>query len=218
MNAVESNVIRRLGPGDEDVVRALAEDEPQTALLADDATTSSPRSTATRRSASSSATSSRGGTAGRRSSSSTRSTSTRQHRRQGIGRRLMEELARSASDEAFVLTDAGQRGGERPLRVARRRAGRHGDVGLPSYRPADRRGRGDCSSPGTPTPRSRATGTTRRSRATRCWSGCSATGVDAWIVEADGEPVGYLQSWWEHDRRGAAASTVSSSRRRAAAG
>ena len=21
--------------------------------------------------------------------------------------------------------------------------------------------------------------------------------VDAWIVEADGEPVGYLQSWWE---------------------
>ena len=28
--------------------------------------------------------------------------------------------------------------------------------------------------------------------------------VDAWIVEADGEPVGYLQSWWEPDepRRG----------------
>ena len=28
--------------------------------------------------------------------------------------------------------------------------------------------------------------------------------VDAWIVEADGEPVGYLQSWWEDDgpRRG----------------
>jgi aminoglycoside 6'-N-acetyltransferase len=28
--------------------------------------------------------------------------------------------------------------------------------------------------------------------------------VDAWIVEADGEPVGYLQSWWEEDdpRRG----------------
>ena len=23
--------------------------------------------------------------------------------------------------------------------------------------------------------------------------------VDAWIVEADGEPVGYLQSWWEDD-------------------
>ena len=23
--------------------------------------------------------------------------------------------------------------------------------------------------------------------------------VDAWIVEADGEPVGYLQSWWEPD-------------------
>ncbi|HEY6030802.1 MAG TPA: GNAT family N-acetyltransferase [Gaiellaceae bacterium] len=30
--------IRRLGPGDEDVVRALAEDEPQTALLADERT------------------------------------------------------------------------------------------------------------------------------------------------------------------------------------
>ena len=28
--------------------------------------------------------------------------------------------------------------------------------------------------------------------------------VDAWIVEEDGEPVGYLQSWWEADepRRG----------------
>lgn len=28
--------------------------------------------------------------------------------------------------------------------------------------------------------------------------------VDAWIVEEDGEPVGYLQSWWEDDepRRG----------------
>ena len=23
--------------------------------------------------------------------------------------------------------------------------------------------------------------------------------VDAWIVEEDGEPVGYLQSWWEED-------------------
>ncbi len=30
------------------------------------------------------------------------------------------------------------------------------------------------------------------------------TEVDPWIVEADGEPVGYLQSWWEEDepRRG----------------
>jgi len=28
--------------------------------------------------------------------------------------------------------------------------------------------------------------------------------VDAWIIEADGEPVGYLQSWWDCDapRRG----------------
>ena len=28
--------------------------------------------------------------------------------------------------------------------------------------------------------------------------------VDAWIIEAGGEPVGYLQSWWEDDepRRG----------------
>ena len=30
------------------------------------------------------------------------------------------------------------------------------------------------------------------------------TEVDPWIVEANGEPVGYLQSWWEEDepRRG----------------
>ena len=38
MNAGEQTVIRRLGPGDEDVVRKLADDEPQTGLLADDAT------------------------------------------------------------------------------------------------------------------------------------------------------------------------------------
>src|SRR5689334_23448480 len=25
--------------------------------------------------------------------------------------------------------------------------------------------------------------------------------VDAWIVEEDGEPVGYVQSWWEPDPR-----------------
>ena len=32
----------------------------------------------------------------------------------------------------------------------------------------------------------------------------SARRSDAWIIEADGEPVGYLQSWWEPDepRRG----------------
>lgn len=23
--------------------------------------------------------------------------------------------------------------------------------------------------------------------------------VDAWVIEADGEPVGYVQSWWEDD-------------------
>ena len=38
MSAGEQTVIRRLGPGDEDVVRKLADDEPQTGLLADDAT------------------------------------------------------------------------------------------------------------------------------------------------------------------------------------
>ena len=38
MSAGEQTVIRRLGPGDEDVVRKLADDEPQIGLLADDAT------------------------------------------------------------------------------------------------------------------------------------------------------------------------------------
>ena len=30
------------------------------------------------------------------------------------------------------------------------------------------------------------------------------TEIDPWIIEADGDPVGYLQSWWEEDepRRG----------------
>ena len=38
MSGDEQTVIRRLGPGDEDVVRKLADDEPQIGLLADDAT------------------------------------------------------------------------------------------------------------------------------------------------------------------------------------
>ena len=38
MSAGRQTTIRRLGPGDEEVVRKLADGEPQTALLADDAT------------------------------------------------------------------------------------------------------------------------------------------------------------------------------------
>lgn len=38
MNRSTQTTIRRLGPGDEDVIRALAENEPQTALLSDDRT------------------------------------------------------------------------------------------------------------------------------------------------------------------------------------
>jgi ribosomal protein S18 acetylase RimI-like enzyme len=38
VTAPSQTVIRRLGPGDEDVVRLLAEDVPRTALLADDRT------------------------------------------------------------------------------------------------------------------------------------------------------------------------------------
>jgi ribosomal protein S18 acetylase RimI-like enzyme len=38
VTASDQTRIRRLGPGDEDVIQALAEDEAQTALLADDRT------------------------------------------------------------------------------------------------------------------------------------------------------------------------------------
>ena len=97
--------IRRLGPGDEDVVRALAEDEPQTALLADERTTFVaafdgetlvgfafgyllPRRH------------------GRPSIFFVYEIDVdERYRRQGVGRRLMEELL-FGQEEAFVLTDA----------------------------------------------------------------------------------------------------------------
>jgi aminoglycoside 3-N-acetyltransferase I len=98
--------IRRLGPGDEDVVSALAEDEPQTALLADDRTTfvaafdgDTPVGFAfgyvlPRRH-------------GRPSMFFVYEIDVdERYRRQGIGRRLMEELL-FGQEEAFVLTDAG---------------------------------------------------------------------------------------------------------------
>jgi aminoglycoside 3-N-acetyltransferase I len=98
--------IRRLGPGDEDVVSALAEDKPQTALLADDRTTfvaafdgDTPVGFAfgyvlPRRH-------------GRPSMFFVYEIDVdERYRRQGIGRRLMEELL-FGQEEAFVLTDAG---------------------------------------------------------------------------------------------------------------
>ena len=106
MNAPSQTTIRRLGPGDEDVIRALAEDEPQTALLADDRTTfvaafdgETPIGFAF------------GYVLPRRHGRPTtffvyEVDVDERYRRQGIGRRLMEELL-FGQDEAFVLTDAG---------------------------------------------------------------------------------------------------------------
>ena len=100
-----NQTIRRLGPGDEDVIRALAEDEPQTALLADDRTTfvaafdgETPIGFAF------------GYALPRRHGRPTiffvyELDVHERYRRQGIGRRLMEELL-SGHEEAFVLTDA----------------------------------------------------------------------------------------------------------------
>ena len=101
----------------------------------------------------------------------------------------MEELL-FGQQEAFVLTDAGQRGGDGAVRVARRHAGRLGDVGLLSYRAATD---DDVRAPrraGTPTRRSRGTGTTRRSREDEMRDRLARADVDMWIVEDDGEPVG----------------------------
>ena len=99
-----NQTIRRLGPGDEDVIRALAENEPQTALLADERTTfvaafdgDTPIGFAF------------GYVLPRRHGKPTiffvyEIDVDERYRRQGIGRRLMEELL-FGHEEAFVLTD-----------------------------------------------------------------------------------------------------------------
>jgi ribosomal protein S18 acetylase RimI-like enzyme len=100
-----NQTIRRLRPGDEDVIRALAEDEPQTALLADERTTfvaafdgDTPIGFAF------------GYVLPRRHGRPTiffvyEIDVDERYRRRGIGRRLMEELL-FGHEEAFVLTDA----------------------------------------------------------------------------------------------------------------
>jgi ribosomal protein S18 acetylase RimI-like enzyme len=97
--------IRRLGPGDEGVIRALAEDEPQTALLADERTTfvaafdgETPVGFAF------------GYVLPRRHGRPTiffvyEVDVDEHYRRRGIGRRLLEELL-AGHEEAFVLTEA----------------------------------------------------------------------------------------------------------------
>jgi aminoglycoside 3-N-acetyltransferase I len=97
--------IRRLGPGDEGVIRALAEDEPQTALLADERTTfvaafdgETPVGFAF------------GYVLPRRHGRPTiffvyEVDVDERYRRRGIGRRLLEELL-AGHEDAFVLTEA----------------------------------------------------------------------------------------------------------------
>ncbi|MGN6799622.1 MAG: GNAT family N-acetyltransferase [Gaiellaceae bacterium] len=106
MSASGQTTIRRLGPGDEDVIRALAEDEPQTALLADERTIfvaafdgEDPVGFAF------------GYLLPRRHGAPTiffvyELDVDERYRRQGIGRRLMQELL-FGQEQAFVLTDAG---------------------------------------------------------------------------------------------------------------
>ncbi len=105
MNAPSQTTIRRLGPGDEDVIRALAEDEPQTALLADDRTTfvaAFDGETAVGFAF--------GYVLPRRHGRPTiffvyEVDVDERYRGRGIGRRLLEELL-FGQEEAFVLTDA----------------------------------------------------------------------------------------------------------------
>lgn len=105
MNAPSQTTIRRLGPGDEDVIRALAEDEPQTALLADDRTTfvaAFDGETAVGFAF--------GYVLPRRHGRPTiffvyEVDVDKRYRGRGIGRRLLEELL-FGQEEAFVLTDA----------------------------------------------------------------------------------------------------------------
>jgi aminoglycoside 3-N-acetyltransferase I len=105
VNAPSQTTIRRLGPGDEDVIRALAEDEPQTALLADDRTTfvaAFDGETAVGFAF--------GYVLPRRHGRPTiffvyEIDVDERYRGRGIGRRLLEELL-FGQEEAFVLTDA----------------------------------------------------------------------------------------------------------------
>lgn len=106
MTASDQTRIRRLRPGDEDVIRALAEDEAQTALLADDRTVfvaafdgETPVGFAF------------GYALPRRHGRPSiffvyEIDVDERYRRRGIGRRLMEEVL-FGQEEAFVLTDAG---------------------------------------------------------------------------------------------------------------
>jgi ribosomal protein S18 acetylase RimI-like enzyme len=106
VSASDQTRIRRLGPGDEDVIRALAEDEPQTALLADHNTVfvaAFDGETAIGFAF--------GYALPRRHGRPTiffvyEIDVDERYQRQGIGRRLMEELL-FGQEEAFVLTDAG---------------------------------------------------------------------------------------------------------------
>lgn len=105
MTPAGETTIRRLGRGDEDVIRALAQDQPQTALLADERTTflaafdgDTPVGFAF------------GYELPRRHGRPTiffvyEIDVDERYQRRGIGRRLMEELLRGR-EEAFVLTDA----------------------------------------------------------------------------------------------------------------
>jgi aminoglycoside 3-N-acetyltransferase I len=105
MSPPGQTTIRRLGPGDEDVIRAFAEDEPQTALLDDARTTfvaafdgEAPIGFAF------------GYVLPRRHGRPTiffvyEIDVDERYRQQGIGRRLMEELL-FGHKEAFVLTEA----------------------------------------------------------------------------------------------------------------
>ena len=104
MSSAPETTIRRLRPGDEDVVRRLAEHQPQTALLADDRTVflaafdgEEPVGFAF------------GYVLPRRHGKPTgmfvyELEVDEPYRRRGIGRRLMQELL-AGQDEAYVLTE-----------------------------------------------------------------------------------------------------------------
>ena len=104
MTSTPQTVIRRLGPGDEEVIRVLAEDVPQTALLADDRTIFLAAFDAERPVGFAF-----GYVLPRRHGVPTilfvyEIDVDEAYQRQGIGRRLMQELI-AGHDEAFVLTD-----------------------------------------------------------------------------------------------------------------
>ena len=136
------------------------------------------------------------------------------YRRRGVASALLKELAEIARTRGiptgFVLTSAREHGGDAPLRVGRRRAAgrRRRHVGLRVVRGALTTVR-----PATDADADLLVEWHADPDVSRYWDGETFTreemlerlarpDVDAFVVEAAGRPIGYLQAWREGEEGG----------------